>query len=64
MLDLTDRYPEAAPVGNLVDIALGRGWNHSPGEIGARTVAFVDAMYRSARSGRQEAVSGNQRGGR
>ena len=50
-LELAGRYPEAAPVGNLVGVALGREANGSPGEIGARTVALIDAMYRSSRTG-------------
>ena len=49
--DVADRYPEDAPVGNLVGIVLGREANGSNGETGARTVALIDAMYRAARTG-------------
>ena len=51
-IPLADRYPEAAPASNLVDVCLGRGANGSPAEIGLRSVEFVDAIYRAARSGR------------
>jgi predicted dehydrogenase len=51
-----DRYPESAPARNLVDVALGRGPNGSPGTLGATVVALVDALYRSARSGREESL--------
>ena len=57
VLDASDRYPEAAPVGNLVGVALGREANGSPGEVGALTVALIDAMYRAARSGTQVDVA-------
>lgn len=41
----------------LVDLALGRKVeNCSPGELGARTVEVLDAVYRSARSGGLEQV--------
>jgi predicted dehydrogenase/L-rhamnose mutarotase len=46
------RYPEWAPVGNLVDIVLGRAPNGSPAEVGVAAVEFVDALYRSARGRR------------
>jgi hypothetical protein len=52
-----DRYPEAAPARNLVEVALGRAPNGSPGELGARVVAFLEAMYRAAGSGRTETVA-------
>jgi len=39
------------PVHALVDLALGRGTNLSPGDIGARTTATVAAMLASARAG-------------
>lgn len=48
------RYPEAAPASNLVGVALGREANGSPGPLGATVVALIDALYRSARSGRVE----------
>jgi len=39
------------PVHALVDLALGRGANLSPGEIGAQTTATIAAMLASARAG-------------
>ena len=35
----------------LVDLALGRGENRSPGEIGAGAVSLIEAMLRSAARG-------------
>lgn len=50
-------YDCNGPVHTLVDLALGRdSTNHSPGELGARTVELLDAAYRSARSGSLELV--------
>jgi predicted dehydrogenase len=50
-------YDCVGPPNTLVDLALGREVeNHSPGELGARTVELLDAAYRSARSGRLEPV--------
>ncbi len=46
-----DRYPEAAPVDNLVRVSRGEERNGSPSEIGLLTVEFLDAMYRSAEIG-------------
>lgn len=43
-----DRYPERAPVRNLVDVAGGHGVNGSPGEIGLATAELIAALYRSA----------------
>ena len=43
-------YPLHAPANNLVDVALGRAPNGSPGEVGWRTVELLDAAYRSARA--------------
>jgi hypothetical protein len=51
-LPAPERYPEDAPVRNLIAVAQGRAENGSPPLLGARTVAVVDAMYRSARDGR------------
>jgi predicted dehydrogenase len=46
------------PPNTLVDLALGKDVeNCSPGELGARAVEIVDAAYRSAASGRLEAVT-------
>jgi predicted dehydrogenase len=51
------RYDSTGPDDALVDLALGRATrNCSPLELGARTVEILDAMYRSARSGRAEEV--------
>jgi predicted dehydrogenase len=52
-----ERYPERAPARNLVGVALGREPNGSPAELGASVVALIDAGYRSARRGREEAVT-------
>ena len=46
-----ERYPEAAPADNLVDVVLGRAPNGSPAAIGVATVELVDAMYRSSAGG-------------
>jgi predicted dehydrogenase len=57
-------YDCEGPPNTLVDLALGRTVeNHSPGELAARTVELLDAAYRSARSGRLEAVSDQRDGG-
>jgi predicted dehydrogenase len=56
-LAAADRYPEHAPAENLVAVALGRATNGSPAGIGARTVALIDAMYRSARTGERAHVA-------
>ena len=51
------RYECVGPIEALVDLALGRDVeNCSPLELGARTVEILDALYRSARSGRVESV--------
>lgn len=52
----SERYLEGAPADNLVGVALGREPNRSPGALGATVVALVDALYRSAASGRAEAL--------
>lgn len=54
---LEERYPEWAPAQNLVAVAASGAANGSPPELGARTVALVDAMYRSAQTGRAERVA-------
>jgi len=41
-------YHCRGPVDGLVDLALGRGENLSPGPIGAKTVELIAAMHRSA----------------
>lgn len=47
------RYDCVGPPNALVDLALGTpgAQNHSPGELGARTVEILDAAYRSAAKG-------------
>jgi hypothetical protein len=46
------RYDCRGPVDTLIDLAAGRDvGNASPGELGARVVEVVDAMYRSAATG-------------
>lgn len=51
-------YDCDGPPATLLDLALGRtASNESPGELAARTVEILDAVYRSAASGRQEAVA-------
>ena len=49
-------YPEDAPVNNLIDVILGRDENRSPPELGAEVVRFLDAAYKSARTGQCEPV--------
>ncbi|MCX5496022.1 Gfo/Idh/MocA family oxidoreductase [Kaistia dalseonensis] len=50
-------YSCTRPVGLLVDYCLGRTPpNPSPGLVGMRAVEVLDAMYRSAASGRMEKV--------
>ena len=51
-------YDCAGPIDALVALARGdRVVNNSPGELGVRTVEIIEAAYRSARSGRVEAVA-------
>lgn len=50
-------YDCVGPPNALVDLALGRGVNRSPGWLGARTVEILDAVYRSVRSGKLERVA-------
>ena len=50
-------YECEKPLNTLVDICLGRQVeNQSPGRVGMRAVEVLDALYRSAASGRLEAV--------
>ncbi len=50
-------YECEAPLRALVDVCLGRPTlNAAPGLVGQYAVEVLDAMYRSARSGRMEAV--------
>lgn len=51
-------YDCAGPIDALVALARGQVVaNNSPGELGVRTVEIIEAAYRSARSGRVEAVA-------
>lgn len=56
-------YDAVGPANVLVDLALGKAaHNNSPGELGARTVELLEAVYRSADSGRLELVHQHDRG--
>ena len=55
--DAEAAYECATPLRVLVDVCLGRETiNPADGEVGARAVEVLDAMYRSAASGRMERV--------
>lgn len=57
LADGAGMYDCNGPIDALVALARGDGVvNHSPGELGVRTVEIVEAAYRSAASGRMEAV--------
>jgi len=48
-------YNCIGPIDALVSAGRGEAFtNHSPGELGARTVEALDIAYRSAQSGRLE----------
>ncbi len=47
-----DLTPVAGPIGNFVDAILGRSELFSPGVHGAHVVEVVEAIYKSARTGR------------
>jgi predicted dehydrogenase len=50
-------YTCDGPPANFVELVLGKtSVNHSPGEAAMRSVLLIDAAYRSAASGRVEAV--------
>lgn len=49
-------YPTFAPARSFADLLAGRGPNRAPGGAAAATVAFLDASYRSAASGKPERV--------
>jgi predicted dehydrogenase len=44
-------YSCDGPPNRFIEVIQGRGRNDSPGEVGARTVELIDAMFRSAESG-------------
>ena len=46
-----DAFPVAAPVTNLIDLALGTAANASPPTVALRAVAVIEALYRSAANG-------------
>jgi predicted dehydrogenase len=46
-LDPHEISPPSAPARCLVDLSLGEGENHAPGDVGARAVEFIEAAYRS-----------------
>ena len=45
-----------APARAFADLIAGSGQNYAPGDIAARAVDFIAALYRSAESGRPEAI--------
>ena len=56
------RYDCDGPPAVLADLALGKDVvNHSPGELAARTVEILDALYRSAASGQLESTADRAR---
>jgi len=52
-LPLADRYPESAPVHNLIAVAADGAENLSPGDLGQVVVELLTAMYRSSEAGGQ-----------
>ena len=49
-------YPEEGPLNNLVEV-IGGGPNRSPGRLGARVVAMLEAAYASAAEGEPQPVA-------
>jgi predicted dehydrogenase len=45
-----------APARAFADLIAGSGQNYAPGDVAARAVDFIAALYRSAESGRPEAI--------
>ncbi len=45
-----------APARAFADLIAGSGENYAPGDVAARVVDFIAALYRSAASGRPEAI--------
>ena len=54
--DYSTSYPEEAPLNNLVEVIKG-GSNRSPGRLGARVVAMLEAAYASAADGASHQVA-------
>ena len=54
--DYSTSYPEEAPLNNLVDVING-GPNGSPGRLGAKVVAMLEAAYASAADGTSHQVA-------
>ena len=54
--DYSTSYPEEGPLNNLVEVIAG-GANRSPGRLGARVVAMLEAAYASAAEGRPQPVA-------
>ena len=46
-----------APARAFADLIAGSGQNYAPGDVAAHAVDFIAALYRSAESGRPEAIS-------
>ena len=53
--DYSTSYPEEGPLNNLVEV-IGGGPNRSPGRLGARVVAMLEAAYASADDGASHQV--------
>ena len=54
--DYSTSYPEEGPLDNLVEV-IGGGPNRSPGRLGARVVAMLEAAYASAADGTPHPVA-------
>ena len=54
--DYSTSYPEEGPLDNLVEV-IGGGANRSPGRLGARVVAMLEAAYASAAEGKPQPVA-------
>lgn len=54
--DYSTSYPEEGPLNNLVEV-IGGGPNRSPGRLGARVVAMLEAAYASAADGTPHQVA-------
>ena len=54
--DYSTSYPEEGPLDNLVEVIAG-GPNRSPGRLGARVVAMLEAAYASAAEGKPRPVA-------